>query len=44
VLYDIEKNKILEYVFVDETSVIIISNNGAIKEVMDRLYSAQFGN
>lgn len=44
VLYDIEKNKILEYVFVDETSVIIISNNDAIKEVMDRLYSAQFGN
>mgnify|MGYP003552647626 CR=1 FL=1 len=44
VLYDTEKSKILEYVFVDETSVIIISNNDAIKEVMDRLYSAQFGN
>lgn len=44
VLYDTEKNKILEYVFVDETSVIIISNSDAIKEVMDRLYSAQFAN
>jgi hypothetical protein len=43
-LYDTEKNKILEYVFVDETSVIIITNSNAVKEVMDRLYSAQFGN
>lgn len=43
-LYDTEKNKILEYVFVDETSVIVISNSDAVKEVMGRLYSAQFGN
>ena len=43
-LYDTEKNKILEYVFVDETSVIVISNSDAVKEVMSRLYSAQFGN
>ncbi|MES2416339.1 MAG: hypothetical protein V4504_01430 [Patescibacteria group bacterium] len=40
-LYDNEKNKILEYVFVDETSVVIISNDDAVHEVMSRLYSAQ---